>query len=109
MILGMFEMFGGTRFSENEHDYIQYSQNYICHSYAVILSRSACLSRSEQIFPGMFDSQGFAMFDSIGMLIFVFYYICNDYEKLVCEKDAFHIEHTYYFSCKISSGLVYIS
>ena len=40
-------------------------------------------------FREMFDSRGFAMFDRVGMLIFVFYYIYNDYENLVCEKDAF--------------------
>ena len=53
---------------------------------------------------GMFDSPGFAMFDRVGMLIFVFYYAYNDYENLVCEKYAFHLKHTQYFSCIISSS-----
>ena len=41
------------------------------------------------------------MFDRVGMLIFVFYYIHNDYEILVCENNAFHLKHTSYFSCVI--------
>ena len=60
-------------------------------------------------FPGMLDSSGFSMFERVGMLIFVFYYIYNNYENLVWEKDAFHMKHTYNFSCKISFGLIYIS
>ena len=60
-------------------------------------------------FRGMFDSPGVVMFDRVGILIFVVSYIYNDYENFICEKDAFHMEYTYSFSCKISSGLVYIS
>ena len=45
---GMFENFGKISLSKNEHDYIPYAQNYICHSYVVILVRSACLSRYAQ-------------------------------------------------------------
>ena len=32
----------------------------------------------------MFDFAGFAMFDRVGMPIFVFYYVNNDYENLIC-------------------------
>ena len=43
---GMFENFGKISLSKNEHDYIPYAQNYICHSYAVTLARSAYLCRT---------------------------------------------------------------
>ena len=77
-------------FWKKELDYIQYAQNNVCHSYAVILARSAALLDLRRLgFRGMFDSPGFAMFDRIWMFIFVFYYIYNDYENLVSEKDAF--------------------
>ena len=67
MILEMFEMFGKMRFSEKkEQDYIQYAQNNDCHSYAVILARSAAFLDLRRLgFRGMFDSPGFAMFDRI--------------------------------------------
>ena len=89
-------------FLKKEQDYIQYAQNNVCHSYAVILARSAALLDLRRLgFRGMFDSPGFAMFDRVLMLNFLFlYYICNEYENLVCGKDAFHMEHTCYFLVK---------
>ena len=73
----------------------------ICHSYAVILARSAAFLDLRRLsFRGMFDSPGFAMFDRVLMLIIVFCYVYNDYENLVCENDTFHMDHTYYFLVK---------
>ena len=45
---GMFQIFGKTRLSNNEQDFIQYDRNYICHLYAVIFAQSRCLSRYAQ-------------------------------------------------------------
>ena len=62
---------------------------YIIHMRLFWHSLHAFLDLGRLGFREMFDSRGFAMFDRVGMLIFVFYYIYNDYENLVCEKDAF--------------------
>ena len=63
-------------FLKKEQDYIQYAQNNVCHSYAVILARSAAFLDLRRLgFRGMFDSPGFAMFDRVLMLNFLFYII----------------------------------
>ena len=76
MILEMFEMFGKIRFSKKGTWLYQYAQNNVCHSYAFILAQSAAFLDLRRLgFRGMFDSPGFAMFDRVLMLNFLFYII----------------------------------